>query len=280
MRLIELISEAPISDYVPLGDFEKPGPFRGPDKKLVPHPANELRARRMFERTPYNFRLFFSNIPGTGKYSEYGAMDQDKIREIFGSQAGRIIQGSENAITIVFVGNAGTDKVPLTPWLMAHRFGHAIQAGRRRVGGSQGWAEVEKHFFDTINYILKKGYGKSSEEHGSGPTKRDLTQEYSALFNAIGTQRSSRTGKIKRPYEFLYELFAQYLLTGGIQLNPLPLQMAYGRKAWGRPTKYRGLSAEYRDEEQRSDITDMLAQDLVSYFDGILADAEGEIFVM
>jgi len=280
MRLQELV-EAPITDYVPLGDFEKAGPFRGADRKLAPHPTNELRARRMFENTPYDFRLFFSNIPGTGKYSERGTMSEEEIREIFGDQADQIIKGSDDAITVVFVGNQGVDKVPLTPWVMAHRFGHAIQADRRGdIVSWTPWTEVEEYFFNTVNHILEEYYGKRSTKYHNMPVKWDISSEYNALFNAIGTQRSSRNKQIKRPYEFLYELFAQYLLTGRVTLNALPLQLAYGRQAWGRPTRYLNLKPQYRDEDQRSLATDKITQELGSYFDGVLGAAVGNIYVM
>lgn len=140
MRAIEFLKESEVDEmalakYQPMGDFTKPGPFRGVDKKLVPHPKNQLKAEKFFEKTPYDFRLFFSNISGTGRYSEHGPMDPKNVEIIFGDAAKDIIDGHEDAITVVYVGNEGDRKVMLTPWLMAHRFGHAIQAGRR---GKQG----------------------------------------------------------------------------------------------------------------------------------------------
>ena len=287
MRAFEFITEAPLQDYVPMGDFDKPGPFRGPDKKLVPHPTNQLKTQRFLEKTPYDFRLFFSNIPGTGKYSEYGPADSAKLQEIFGNeQAQQIIDGSDDAITIVFVGNKGDAKVPLTPWMMAHRFGHAIQAGGRQNRGWSQWGEVEKHFFDTVNNMLEEYYGKSVRrtfEPGfsrSAPMKSDLTPEYNALFNAIGTQRSSRQNQIKRPYEFLYELFAQYLGTGKITLNPLPVSLGYGRKNWGNPSQYLNMKPEYRNNEDAKEATDILGRDLEYMFDDLLNSYVGTIFVM
>ena len=278
MRANEFITEAPLQSYTPMGDFDKPGPFRGPDKRLVPHPTNILKTQRFLEQTPYDFRLFFSNIPGTGKYSDYGPMDANQLKEIFGDQADQIINGSEDAITVVFVGNKGDAKVPMTPWIMAHRFGHAIQAGVRKNRQWSAWGEAEKHFFTQVNQMLEEYYGKASRE--SSRFKFDLTPEYNALFNAIGTQRSSRSNEIKRPYEFLYELFAQYLGTGKITLNPLPTNLGYGRKAWGTPSKYLNIKPKFRDENDRAEATDMLANDMGYMFDDVLSSSVGKIFVM
>lgn len=278
----DTVDEMALKQFTPLGDFEKPGPFRGVDKRLIPHPTNQLKAQKFFERTPYDFRLFFSNIPGTGRYSEYGPMRPEAIQEIFKDQAPQILQDSEDSITVVFVGNKGDSKVMMTPWIMAHRFGHAIQAGDRKNGGWSTWNEAEKHFFSTINNTLEQYYGKMYRGSNTYNTavKWDLTPEYNALFNAIGTQRSSRTSQIKRPYEFLYELFAQYLKDGQITLNPLPTNLGYGRKAWGTPSKYLNIKPEYRDDSERQEASQMLANDMGYMFDDVLSSSVGKIFVM
>jgi GNAT superfamily N-acetyltransferase len=274
------VAEAPLADYVPMGDFNKPGPFRGADKKLVPHPVNQLKAQRFFEKTPYNFRLFFSNIPGTGKYSEYGVMDPDTVKIIFGDAGEQIVAGHEDAITVVYVGNSGDSKVMLTPWMMAHRLGHAMQSGTRGRSNNQQhpWKAGEDHFFGQVNSMLEEYYGKSGQRGGN--LKAELTPEYNALFNAIGTQRSSRSGEIRRPYEFLYEIFAQYLGTGTVTFNALPANLGYGRKAWGNPSRYLNINPEYRDEAARKQATEVLSYDMELMFNDALSNAEGKILVM
>ena len=164
---------------------------------------------------------------------------------------------------------------------MAHRFGHAIQAGHR--GGVKGssfgaWPDAEQYFFRTVNQLLDRAYGKAVTS--GGHLKFELTPEYNALFNAIGTQRSSRSGVIRRPYEFLYELFAQYIKDGKITLNPLPTNLGYGKQAWGNPSKYMYLKQEYRDEDTRQYEAQNLADDLTEYFAEVLRSAVGQIYVM
>ena len=283
----DTVDEMALSTYKTMGDFDKPGPFTGADKKLVPHAKNIEKATKFFEQNPYDFRLFFSNIPGTGKYGEYGPMTPDQIRKIFGADAEEIIQGSEDAITVVYVGNRGEAKVMLTPWVMAHRLGHAIQAGARGTRTGHVWTAAEKHFFTTVNSTLAEHYGKVDRGPSSylGRPKAEqanvnLTPEYNALFNAIGTQRSSRSGQILRPYEFLYEIFAQYLGTGKITFNPLPANLTYGRKAFGNPTKFMNIRPEYRDELSRKEAADRLAYDMELMFDSVLSGSVGKILVM
>jgi hypothetical protein len=283
MRAVEFLKESEVDEmalakYQPMGDFTKPGPFRGVDKKLVPHPKNQLKAQKFFEKTPYDFRLFFSNISGTGRYSEYGPMDPKTVEIIFGDAAKDIIDGHDDAITVVFVGNKGDSKVMLTPWMMAHRFGHAIQAGSRGKSQWSAWTEAENHFFNAVNNLLNEYYGKIGKPGGN--LKWELTPEYNALFNAIGTQRSSRSNEIRRPYEFLYELFAQYLGTGQVTLNAFPTNLGYGRKAWGTPTRYMNIKPEFSDENERKNAAEVLARDMEMMFDDVLSSSVGKIFVM
>jgi hypothetical protein len=281
--LLETIDEMALSSYKTMGDFTKPGPFRGADKKLVPHPKNQLKTQKFLEKTPFDFRLFFSNLPGTGQYKEWGPISGDKLKQVFGEeQANEIINGSDDAITVVFVGNRGESKVMLTPWIMAHRFGHAIQAGASNDKNWNAWKEAEDHFFKTVNNMLEEYYGKLYKGANLHKTqiKLDMTPEYNALFNAIGTQRSSRSGQIKRPYEFLYELFAQYLGTGKITLNPLPVNLGYGRKNWGTPSKYMNLKKEYNTDNDRTHATEILANDMEILFNSVLSSSVGQIYVM
>jgi hypothetical protein len=196
---------------------------------------------------------------------------------VFGANAEQILQGSEDAITVVFVGNKGDSKVMLTPWMMAHRIGHAVQAGVRMAGGRGAWKEAESHFFRGINQLLKDFYGKGGNNRYDTEANWAMSREYAALFNAIGTQRSSRKGEIRRPYEFLYELFAQYLGTGRIELNPLPKKQEYGRKAWGRSTQSLNLRG---DEEESKYTTEVLARDMEIMFSDVLGEMVGKILVM
>lgn len=281
------ISEAPLADYVPLGFDSKGTQFKPVDKRLIQHPVNYTKTLKFFENTPYNFRLFFNNNPRLRNYREMGPASPEQIKEIFGTDAEKILENTSNAITIVFIGNYGADPVMMTPWIMAHRFGHAIQAGVRSNGGymssddSSPWRKAETYFFKFINSMLEKYYGKAiASNNYVSAVKWDMTPEYNALFNSIGTQRSSRENRIKRPYEFLYEMFAQYLKDGHITLNPAPVSLSYGRKAWGNPTKYMALKSEFRDDDYRASISEEISSNLDNLFGIVLKGTVGKVYVM
>lgn len=284
MKSFEFLSEAPLVDYEPIGDFSKPGQggFRHEvDRKLATHPVNIQKIHTFLEQSPFDFRIYVINKPGTSKYREYGKMTYDNFEQIFGKDiATKVYADADEAITIVYVGNSGADREMFTPWLMAHRFGHAIQASirmSRSYGGA--WEEAEKHFFQGINKILTDVYGQNATPQFKSQMDYKVEKQYNALFNAIGTMRSARTGKIKRPYEFLYECFAQYLKTGQVTFNPLPQRQEYGRKAWGRSTQELRARTNTNIEEANEDLQ-MFANDLTYYFNDVLSEAMGNVYVM
>ena len=46
----DTVDEMALSTYKTMGDFDKPGPFTGADKKLVPHAKNIEKATKFFEQ--------------------------------------------------------------------------------------------------------------------------------------------------------------------------------------------------------------------------------------
>ena len=272
------VDEMALSKYQLLGNFDKRGAFREPDRRLLSNPRVQLKAENFFSKTNHDFRLFFSNIPGTGSYSEYGEVSPAAISVIFKKDAEQILDNIENNITIIYVGNKGVDKVLLTPWMMAHRFGHALRA-TRSYSGSDTWDAAQTHFWNTINSILNDYYRIRNTET-SQLVPLSMRQAYNGLFNVIGTQRSSKNKKINRPYEFMYELFAQYLNTGTITLNPIPERFGFGRQAWGRPGRIATISSEDRSLESRKQVSDTLARDMQLLFKDVLDSAVGKIYLM
>lgn len=268
--------EAPLADYETRGDFNKPGPFRGPDKKLVIHPKNIEKTRKFFQKSDIDFRLFFIQESGIGKYSEHGQADEKTLRTMFSDQlVDSILDNHENAITIVYVGNKGDQKVPMTPWIMAHRFGHAIIKSTN-VSSGYAWTEMTKFFVREIENILQECYGF---EHyitvsSLGGKHRLL---FRSLFNQLGTQRSSRQGNIDRPYEFFYEMLAQFIGTGKVTFNAFPKEISWGN-VYGKPTQR--LIARKCSDEDLAYYAQRLSNDVSIMIDDVLSASVGYIFVM
>lgn len=297
MRAHEFIklTEAPLADYQPIGDFNKPGSFRhSSDKKLVVHPVQIEKAYKFFRNTDEDVTILPANIPGASKFTEYGAMTPDDIRKNFGKYADDILsRHNENGITIVYVSDTGADRVPLTPWTMAHRFGHAINASTRR-GADSGiknkWDYMERGLMQGIVNLMDcyRIWGDQTDKRGgyddtkfnrnfpSGAVTGSRAKAYAALFNAIGTMRSARTKSINRPYEFVYEMFTQWLNSGEVNFNPPPTQLGFGQQSFGNARA--GLKLTNPDEAEN--LLDQIKNDAPVYFSDIMSACVGKIFVM
>jgi hypothetical protein len=136
--------------------------------------------------------------------------------------------------------------------------------------------------FRFANTVLERVYGKSPDLfrqlRSYSSTYRYPLNMYSALFNMLGVQRSSRENLIKRPHEFAYEMFAQYIKDGHITLNPPQSYKGYGRQAWGKHSEH--LFRKLNDTPLLQEMTQRFAFDMEKVFERILRDAVGKIYVM
>lgn len=261
------VTETPLVDIEPVGDFDKPGGFRSQyDKRIVTNPIVHQRAKQFFSRSPHDFRIYPINVPGGSKHLETGEVSMEWLEQNL-PKAAAVLNDKplkEGEIVIFFTNNTGTDKVPLTPWMMAHRIGHVL-----RVKRTDAWKVLETELTTWIQETMLYVYRRAIQSFDiySSP-------EAGALFSAIGTMRSARTTKrYKRPYEFVYELFAQYINSGEIKFNELPEELQFGRQV-------RRVSGSTLDYVEYNNQLDTLGRTLEYYFSSILTDAENKIFVM
>lgn len=270
------LSEEPLTDYMPLGDFEKAkGGFRSDvDKKLVTNPTNIAKLYKFFNTT-HEIRLFPVQVRGGGKWVEHGEIHREDLPNVVGvANTQRILSGqSDDNITVVYTNNFAAERIPLTPWMMAHRMGHTL---RRR---SNVWITVEKHLWKGINEILFQYYGIQQLQY-----KNDIiydpyiTEIYRVFINNIGTMHSARNNQIKRITEFIYELFAQYLNNGEITFNNPPQRLLSNIKAWGRSTTLCHLNPDLEIEAKQS--LETLSYDIELLFNDVMSNATGKIFIM
>jgi hypothetical protein len=177
---------------------------------------------------------------------------------------------------------------------MAHRIGHAVI--KNDGGGSESYADsnvlmqMSKVLFKEINNALTDHYGIDLTTHmkKSYMDKRDrwinnpdAAKIYSALFHSIGTMKSARDGKLPRPFEFLHEIFAQYILTGKVTFNKFPASIKLTTPS-GRVSK-QFTAYEEGDEiyaSEMSSLAENLAERLSEQCKNVLTSIRGRIFVM
>lgn len=287
-----LLSEAPIGDFDVIGrpiKTDKPGSFDKQDRKLLSNPKAIEKIKRKWEKTPYNFNMYLLNVPQLNKsnFRERGVIERNsEFSQLFEKFAGMKLPEDPGSITILFNGNSGADKVPLTAWTMAHRFGHAIQSSNMITSWNEyimEAVELTKRILDevydkTINFLTKRGLIDSGFGTLTREKRRTYTRMLSLIFGQLGSFKSAREGKITRYYEFFYELFAQYLMTGKITFQPLNKQMIIGNLPFGRKEMVNAVD---------DDIVDMWNRDMEIYADqiesriiNVLEDCVGETFLM
>jgi hypothetical protein len=82
--------------------------------------------------------------------------------------------------------------------------------------------------------------------------------------------------------EFIYELVAQWIITGKITFNPLPKDLELSRrKAWGRPRWDNTRRSRVPDAEfdQWNEALQHYAERYTDYLDYVFQGLQGRIFI-
>lgn len=233
--------------------------FSGADRKLQLSSAHLEKTFKFFNKTPFPFSFFFINNHNLLRDLETNSYNlvkplASKIIKIVGEKVAADIKQAyaDNDIIVFFTNNEGDESVPLTPWIMAHRFGHCLASSTSDQLISTN-ATMKEYFSEFIitnynfvdsktNKIITNDTEMDQYHHHSKLYKDSglpsrigyviddnhkrfkLKHFEAALYNYIGTQSSSRKNKIlpKRENEFFLELFAQYIHDNTITLNNMP----------------------------------------------------------
>lgn len=289
-----IITEAPIADFHHIGNFDKNSSFRNAqDRKLLTNPKAIAKMKSQWKHPSETFfNILLLNVPlsGTAAYNmtEYGYADIDHLEDnLTASEANVKAQVWEQVrdaldmekANIIYTGNNGQARVPMTGWIMAHRLGHALQASKRRTnpysnttldGASHYFSEGAKLFETTMAQIMKDFYGIASKNKHmplgiNGPVV--------GFMREVCKTRTAREKTLTRPYEVIYESLAQYMFTGKVTFNAPPRQFKYGPSYYN----FRGDDGDYAYAAQ---LLEDLGEQMSDYFDTALRQCEGKIFIM
>lgn len=290
------LTEAPISDVRHVGawgDKDRNSSFYDPiDRRLVSHPAHVQRMKNAWAKTHQNFNMIFVNNPEGRKYQEVGLVDTqwliDNMPKTWNDPMFKI---DPDAINIVFTNNSGAERVPMTPWVLAHRFAHAIRreygsnphVGNRQQSGKTytGSASLDFHqaameVEELVNEILGNYKAPTFKANGNRFGDVNLQMKYTIrrkFLQAIGTFKAAREDNLREYFEFDHEIFAQFLITGEIKFKPLPRSFRYGHTSFS----WQGPDG---DMEFYNNALEMTAESLMYRFNDALARSVGRIYVM
>jgi hypothetical protein len=259
------------------GDQE-PGSLHADNIALAQHPSAQAKIRRVLAKAPIVIHLLFVNHqqPYVNKIvGRYFAKGDDLIPAIgllTAQQAsaafGFDIPARTDALTLVFGHDAGDDRLPFTPWIIAHRMLHAI---------------YETH--DATAYPLLHaqflGISRMLDYMPAGVADPKLTID--SLLHAVGTFNSARQDRIGNAGEFVAEVFAQFLVTGRITLAPVGTSV---RPVVGTREQAEQSDTPVRTEPYRVAKPDVLnkmlrrwADNCETAFKTVLAGLTGKIIV-
>lgn len=248
------LDEAPIRDLERVGDWKGGGSFRKKDQKLLTNPKAIEKIRKQWEQTPYTFDIYLLNIPELNKeeYKEYGELiPGSEVNIIIKDGLGREVPRSDDGITILFNGNYGTEKVPMTGWIMAHRLGHAIRVRNREAWGRYT-TEVQYVFREVLRLYrgLEDTIRSVNGSGGFGDWEKQRSDEKKMKYiaQALGSMRSARQGKLVNFYEFYHELLAQWITTGSITFRPLERSIVIGKREWGHEDRAYAQAEDWLEE--------------------------------
>lgn len=265
------LSEMPITRFDLVGqwgpDAKRKYGYNYQDTGILENPKAVDKIHRSWSNSKSEFEFYFVRSYKASKHVEVGEVSSEWVKENIGLE----IESKEGAITVVFTNNTGTEKIPMTAWAIAHRFGHAIR--RDKTFERYMSEEVMKDFNEILEYV----YGIKS--HSSDWSQREKYRK--AIFLAVGKMKSARENKLVNSYEFIHELVAQYIVTGKVEFNDLPNPLIVSRRmAWGRPNND---TRRVVDQTAYVEYNEMLKSHSLKYeynLDTIFNGLEGKIFVM
>lgn len=274
------LQEAPLHDYETIGDFKKNSSFRDPrDRAIIQHPKAIERTRKKFGNTEYDFDFYFVNSAKANKHTEVGIVPIDWVKDNLGDEVYNAVAKNhgQDHIQVIFTNNKGSERVPLTAWMMAHRLGHALaRKGGSRDSRSQ-YQQASSHLVSQLSNIMqcygKQGFPDNDTRMtmAQGGRPNQLAMIY--FFQKVCTFKSARENNLRDWFEVLNELIAQYLTTGKIKFNSAP--KSFGGGAGGKKQTF-----FCKDEEEANDILEMLARDMQFMIDDTLSSVVNSVLVM
>ena len=264
-----MLQEAPIGDVSRLSDyFGKPPQYETDDttspkkstksKKLKEVDINLMRSEKyakylkdnFFKKVPFVIDIIF-NDPHISPSKELQGSNRSSGGNKY-IQMMRAIKPNRQRIKVIIDndpfdyedGREG-NKI-LTPWIIAHRMGHALfQMGRSYRGDVKKYGSIQKDYvnenigqyygsiYKTVKEYFEKINPKFEEEGEHEVNVFGQFSNYPKMYKLVSKFKSAREETVINTQEYIFELFAEYLTKGRIDFNPVPDEKtsnAYAKK--------------------------------------------------
>ena len=214
---ITQLNEMPITNMTFQGSW---GPkatsgygYNWQDLGILQNPNATEKIMKKWSNTKEKFEVHFVRSEKAQGHRQLGERSREWVKEELDFD----VEPQPDTITIIFTQNESNEKVPMTAWTLAHRVGHAIFSNKEF---HEGFAsKIEKDFLT----LLDRVYGVGSKSFNDDLENLLLLGKFTA---ELGTMSSARNKKLDNFGEFMFELVAQYIITGKIKFNSLPRTFA------------------------------------------------------
>lgn len=208
----------PITNFELVGEWGSKSPkrkYKQVDINILTNDKAVNKIHRKFSRTKHKFNFIFLRSKLGAQYLQQGVKDQEWVETNLGIK----YTPDDDAINVIYTNNVGTEHVPMTAWMIAHRLSHAMFNKRHR-------------FYNKYEQALITLQGW----YDNGLSYRDRFYGLLPIVYSLGTMRSVRHNNLVHCYEFVHEMVAQYLINGKITLQPAQSRIIKKRHfAWGNP---------------------------------------------
>lgn len=187
------------------------------DRNIVLSDNYQSRIEKAFSKSRYKFSLHILDCNTENKSFNFSK----QIKIASNSIKGQSIKKYKDIITVLYSHNISGMRIPLTPWILAHRIFHSVQITGDRstkfISTSYdhiGNNEVKKLLTFIFNLIVDGHWPYFSYRPAIYPIA--ILED---LLVALLTMRSARDRVNLNKLDLLPEMMAQYIITGHIRLN-------------------------------------------------------------
>jgi hypothetical protein len=189
----------PIGDWSTVADEDRFSGFLDGDRRALHNPKWRGNVRDAFRNTSHQYNFFFLQDV-KDRRSTYTAKSLFEVSDYLLDYT--FDMSVPDSINVVFTNNFGTDRVAMTPWIIAHRTSHTIH---EHLDDGKG-VEYVQILHDMCIHI--KNINNCHHR-----LNKDLRQ--------VLKFRSAKK-QLTRYGELFHEIFAQYLIQGSVTFIKLP----------------------------------------------------------
>jgi hypothetical protein len=170
--------------------------------------AGMAKVKARLERTNHNYEIVITTLAPAGDTRFFGPQSTKYIKEEIAPNVPNLI--APNKLTWIFAHNVTSQHVPLTAWMMAHRFGHMTFFNRDETGVEH----VDKIVMTTFALGLQQmcDYDIGDKYH----IMSNDDEPACAVSRLLMTMRTARTCNMPSSIDSAAEMLAQFLLTGKV----------------------------------------------------------------